>query len=250
MQTILTRNEVLAYHQKGVKVIQLDEMPLMTDLAKEEMGRLGMSIAVKDPSFAVSAPPAAGNIPTTTSGGGYGSGGAVPDYSSPVRPPFRDLICSDRKLMGTFVATPHPVMTEYLGHMGFDFLCIDAEHNAIHLATLQKMLQGMQASRVTYGMIRVPTLSYDYISGALDIGADALLIPQIRTVEDIKRLRQFSQYPPIGIRGSGPSRLWEYGDTIGKLGTAKDVNYTTNIIVQLETVSAVQNIAAGNHPLP
>ena len=135
-------------------------------------------------------------------------------------------------------------MTEYLGHFGFDFLCIDAEHNAIHLAELQKMLQGLQASRVTYGMVRVPTLSYEHVSGALDIGADALLIPQIRTADDIKRLREYSQYPPIGRRGAGPSRLWEYGDTIGALADQQNRNYTTNIVVQLETVSAVENIDA------
>ena len=245
MQRILTRNEILAYHQRGSTVIQLDEMPLLTDLAREELNRLGMSLVVKERPTVPAAQVEPTNFPVSgANGGGYGSGSTMQDYSRPIRPPFRDAICSGRKLMGTFVATPHPVMTEYLGHMGFDFLCIDAEHNAIHLSTLQKMLQGMQASRVTYGMIRVPTLSYDYISGALDIGADALLIPQIRTVDDIKRLRQYSQYPPIGIRGSGPSRLWEYGDTIGTLGTARDVNYTTNIIVQLETVSAVENIDA------
>jgi hypothetical protein len=38
-----------------------------------------------------------------------------------------DVICSSQKLVGTFIGTPHPVMTEFVGHMGFDFVCIDAE---------------------------------------------------------------------------------------------------------------------------
>ena len=244
MQNMLTRSEILSYHQKGINVIQLEEMPLLTDLAKEELNRLGMKIAVgSTASIAQSAAPAGAAAGRPASGGVYGSG-ATQDFSKSVRAPFRDVICSSKKLIGTFVGTPHPVMTEYLGHLGFDFLCIDAEHNAIHLSELQKMLQGLQVSRVTYGMIRIPTLSYEYVSGTLDIGADALLIPQIRTVDDIRRLRQYSQYPPRGIRGCGPSRRWEYGDTIGTLGSAPDVNRTTNIVVQLETVSAVENIDA------
>ena len=246
MQNILTQSDIRAYHQRGVKVITLPEAPLLTDCARDELKRLGMQVLVDNgagmaaqPIFAPAGP---ASVPQSPSGG-YGNAG-VPDFSKPIRAPFREAICSDRKLIGTFVATPHPIMTEYLGHFGFDFLCIDAEHNAIHLAELHKMLQGLQASRVTYGMVRVPTLSYEHVSGALDIGADALLIPQIRTADDIKRLREYSQYPPIGRRGAGPSRLWEYGDTIGALADQQNRNYTTNIVVQLETVSAVENIDA------
>ena len=73
-------------------------------------------------------------------------------------------------------------------------------------------------------------------------GADALLIPQIRTMDDIRRLKEYSQYPPIGRRGSGPSRLWDYGDSIIQLATDQDINRTTNIVVQLETVQAVEHI--------
>ena len=187
MQNILTQSDIRAYHQRGVKVITLPEAPLLTDCARDELKRLGMQLAVGGGAApmggAVSMPSAPATV-AQSSGGGYGNAGA-PDYSKPIRSPFRDVICSNKRLIGTFVGTPHPVMTEYLGHLGFDFLCIDAEHNAIHLAELQKMLQGLQASRVTYGMVRVPTLSYEYVSGALDIGADALLIPQIRTVDDM-----------------------------------------------------------------
>lgn len=245
MQNILTQSDIRAYHQRGVKTISMAEPPLLTDCAREEMKRLGMQVVVGGQPAAAEqgASPAAPAPAAQSSGGGYGNAG-VPDFSKPIRSPFRDMICSNRRLIGTFVGTPHPVMTEYLGHFGFDFLCIDAEHNAIHLAELQKMLQGLQGSRVTYGMVRVPTLSYEYISGALDIGADALLIPQIRTADDIRRLREYSQYPPVGRRGAGPSRLWEYGDTIGALADQQNRNRTTNIVVQLETVSAVENINA------
>lgn len=143
--------------------------------------------------------------------------------------------------MGTFIGTPHPVITEFVGHFGFDFVCIDAEHNAIHLETVQKMLQSLKATP-TYGMVRIPTLSYENVAGALDAGADALLIPQIRTMDDIRRLKEYSQYPPIGRRGSGPSRLWDYGDSITQLAAGRDMNRTTNVVVQLETVQAVEHI--------
>ncbi len=242
MQKILTKNEILEYSKKGIRQIPMEEMPLMTDLAREELGRLGMEIVLanESPKAPVSspAPSQTGSVTPGSTGGGYG-GAAI--YRGCSKPLFKEVIRSGRKLAGTFIGTPHPVMTEYVGHLGFDFVCIDSEHNAIHLETLQKMLQSL-AHTPTYGMVRVPTLSYEMVTGALDIGADALLIPQIRTVDDIVRLKSYSQYPPTGRRGVGPSRLWEYGDSIGKLGEAGDINRTTNIVIQLETVASVENI--------
>lgn len=248
---IITRENVLEYHRKGLTQIVCDETPILTDLAKEEMRSLNMQLVV---GGAAQQRPA--NAPQGTTktqgGGGYGNGqqlnvnadrtvSQMLTHPTLNKPAFKDIIRSGKKLIGTFLGTPHPVMTEHVGHTGLDFVCIDAEHNPIHLETLQKMLQGLAATP-TYGVVRVPTLSYEYVTGALDIGADALLIPQIRTMEDIEKLRRFCLYPPQGIRGCGPSRLWDYGDGIGQLGAADDVNYTTNIIVQLETVQAVQNI--------
>ncbi len=255
MQNFFTREDVLAYQQKGIKTIRVDKMPILTDLAREALQTFGMEIVAgaaapaASQSVRAAAPAASGSHPV---GGGYGSSAFTAEAGSEVigqkltapnlnKPAFRDLICSNKKLVGTFIGTPHPVITEFVGHFGFDFVCIDAEHNAIHLETVQKMLQSLKATP-TYGMVRIPTLSYENVAGALDAGADALLIPQIRTMDDIRRLKEYSQYPPIGRRGSGPSRLWDYGDSITQLAAGQDINRTTNIVVQLETVQAVEHI--------
>lgn len=254
MQKVLTRSDVLEYSRKGIKTIVLDEKPVLTDLARDALKQAGIEIRVGGRTVPAgqSQPEPVAAPAKSEQGGGYGAGGTGTPEGNPVarklatpgidKAPFREVICSDRKLVGTFIGTPHPVITEFVGHLGFDFVCIDAEHNAITLETLQKMLQGLQGTP-TYGMVRVPMIGYEYISGALDIGADALLIPQVRTLEDIENIRQFSMYPPLGRRGCGPSRLWDYGDGIGQLGTQDgDMNYTTNIIVQIETVQALENL--------
>ncbi|MCI9068427.1 MAG: hypothetical protein HFI65_07160, partial [Lachnospiraceae bacterium] len=46
MQKILTKSEILEYSKKGIRQIPMEEMPLMTDLAREELGRLGMEIVL------------------------------------------------------------------------------------------------------------------------------------------------------------------------------------------------------------
>ena len=164
MQNFFTRDDVLAYHQQGVQTIRLDSMPILTDLARETLQTLGMEIVTgaapaAQPASrpAASRPAAAPSGGSSAVGGGYGSSAFAAPSGGPVtaqkltapglnKPAFRDLICSDKKLMGTFIGTPHPVMTEFVGHFGFDFVCIDAEHNAMHLETVQKMLQSLKAT--------------------------------------------------------------------------------------------------------
>ena len=255
MRKTITREDVLAYRNQGMKEIVVDEAPIVTDLAKDALREFGISVRVGGQAAAPAGAPAparTGGGSSSGGGGGYGAGGGVTDpYANPKamqlatptlnKRPFKEVIRGNKKLAGTFIGTPHPVITEFVGHLGFDFVCIDAEHNAIHFETVQKMLQGLQPTP-TYGMVRVPMISYEYITGALDIGADAILVPQIRTTEDMDRIFEFSQYPPIGRRGCGPGRLWDYGDGIGQLGTQGDANYTTNVVPQIETVSAIQNL--------
>jgi 4-hydroxy-2-oxoheptanedioate aldolase len=245
MQDFLTTTDIQKIIRSGKTKIQVGQKPIMTDLASEMAKREGIEFVVTENPEPVSAVPASagpGSAPAArpSSGGGYGGGGALGDLTT--RKTFREFLKDHPKpIIGTFIGTPHPVVTEFVGHLGFDFVTIDTEHNAMHLETVQKMLQGLSACN-TYGMVRVPSITYEAISGTLDIGADAILVPQIRTVEDIMKIKMFSQYPPVGRRGAGPGRAVIYGNTIGKLG--ENIDTGAGIVVQLETVQAVQSIDA------
>jgi 2-keto-3-deoxy-L-rhamnonate aldolase RhmA len=53
--------------------------------------------------------------------------------NSPRRKPFKAILQEDKKLFGTFIQIGHPVVTEFVGKLGFDFLIIDSEHSAMHI---------------------------------------------------------------------------------------------------------------------
>lgn len=221
MQDILTASDIRTYREKGVRIIELPAQPVMTDVAREELARFGMEIRV--------------------GGGGQAPAGPQEADRPKTAGTFRDLLAQKTNIVGTFVQTPHPVMTEFLGKLGFDFVTIDSEHNAMHLETVQKLLQGLNGAP-TFGMVRIPTISYDAIAGALDIGADALLIPQIRTMEDVQRIKDCALYPPRGKRGIGPSRATGFGLDI--MDKAEQPDRNTSIVVQIETTEAVKNLDA------
>ncbi len=154
---------------------------------------------------------------------------------------LKQVIQTKEAVRGMFVATPHPVMTEFLGGFGLDFLCIDAEHSAIGIETIQVMIQGAHAKEQNC-IVRIPALIYEWVSRVLDAGADGLLIPQIRTAEEVETVQQYALYPPKGRRGCGPSRLWDYGASIGRIAELEDPDQYTNLIFQIETKEAVRNL--------
>ena len=69
MQNFFTREDVLAYQQKGIKTIRVDQMPILTDLAREALQTFGMEIVT---GAAAPAP-----------GPGKSGGAARPGYRSP-----------------------------------------------------------------------------------------------------------------------------------------------------------------------
>ncbi|MGQ9646352.1 MAG: aldolase/citrate lyase family protein, partial [Thermodesulfobacteriota bacterium] len=223
MAEILTAREIEEYVARGLKSITVKEMPILTDEAREAIRRHGFEIKVQ--SLA--------ETPKTR------EPGASSPAASKCRGSFKERLRKPIPLVGTFIQTAHPVMAEFVGKLGFDFLLIDSEHSAMHIETIQSMLQGIAATP-SFGIVRIPTISYEYIANTLDAGADAILIPQIRDVEDVLRVRDAALYPPEGRRGIGPGRATSFGLSIMDRKVAP--NKDTVVILQIETKEAVENL--------
>ncbi len=110
----------------------------------------------------------------------------------------------------------------------------------MHLETVQKMLQGLKATP-TYGMVaRSHALLRVCDGGAGHRRGRAFDSPdphhgRHRPPEGVQPV---SAHWTAGLRAFPPL---DYGDSIGQLA-AGDINYTTNIVAQLETVQAVERI--------
>jgi len=223
MPEYLTAKEIEEYHSRGITFITVKQMPVLTDEAREVMKRLGFEIRVEPPGPAV-------NIGTLQT--------PAPVCSS--RPQsFKQRMQSDRRLVGTFIQIAHPVMTEFVGKLGFDLLIIDAEHSAMDIETIQAMLQGLAATP-SYGIVRIPAISSRYIASYLDAGADAILVPQVRSAEEVRMVGDAALYPPDGKRGIGPGRATDFGLNI--LGRKVAPNKDTVVIIQIETREALNNL--------
>jgi 2-dehydro-3-deoxyglucarate aldolase len=152
---------------------------------------------------------------------------------------------ADRRLpVGFWLMTANPSACEIGAEVGFDIVVLDMEHgtfnpeSADRVIALGKALGLAVYSRVS-GAQRVP------IQQALDAGADAVIVPQIRNVEHAREAASYAKYPPLGTRGIGHSRINRYEGFAPEFLEAE--NRRTQCIVMIETQEAfddVERIAA------
>jgi 2-dehydro-3-deoxyglucarate aldolase/4-hydroxy-2-oxoheptanedioate aldolase len=154
---------------------------------------------------------------------------------------FREKIKKNQPCFGTVISYSDPSVSEMLCS-SFDYLWIDTEHSPFTPDIVQTHLTAIQASDAA-ALVRVAWNDPILIKPYLDMGADGIIGPMIRTAEEARQLVEACRYPPHGIRGYGPRRASKYGAVSG-LDYCLDANKNLLIMAQLEHIDAVTNLDA------
>jgi 2-dehydro-3-deoxyglucarate aldolase/4-hydroxy-2-oxoheptanedioate aldolase len=154
---------------------------------------------------------------------------------------FRDKLASGKTAVGTCITFFDPTVTEALARV-FDFVWIDTEHNPMSLERVLTHLMATKGTRAT-PLVRVPANDPVLVKPVLDIGAAGVIVPLVRTADDVALAVAACRYPPEGVRGFGPRRPSNYG-AIGPVEFCAEANRTIITIVQIEQREALENLDA------
>lgn len=152
--------------------------------------------------------------------------------------PFATRLRRGDRLIGSIVTLAAPEVPEILSAAGVDWLFIDCEHAPLDALWAQRLLQ---AARVP-GVLRVADSHESTLKRALDTGAAGVVVPMVNTAQQARAVVSFCKYPPLGSRGVGIVRAQGYG--LGFQDYVAQANESTAVIVQIEHISAVENIEA------
>jgi len=92
---------------------------------------------------------------------------------------------------------------------GFDIVLFDMEHGTLDLAALDRLLPFCQAIGLT-AYVRLAEATRPNVQNALDIGADAIILPQLRDLAHAREVTAYAKFTPLGTRGVGYSRTQRY----------------------------------------
>ena len=155
---------------------------------------------------------------------------------------LREKMKSGQKVYGTMLrVSRNPAVCYLAKNAALDFVMFDCEHGNYSYESLHDMFLMGKALGLN-GLLRVPQLSKDHISRALDCGAAGAMIPMTETVEQAEEIVWWSKYAPLGGRGYGSGGA--NTDYVGG-GKHSEVMEATNqkivSIAQIETKLAVDN---------
>jgi len=144
---------------------------------------------------------------------------------------------------------PSPQITEAAGYVGFDWLWLCIEHGTLGFGSdLENCIRAAEATGMV-PMVRVTDPAADFIyMKVLEAGAKGVILPRIKTAEELFRAIRQVKFPPFGVHGVCPvARRWKYGvdsrqDPYGYIAKADSETFVAAIIELKEAIDNLDEI--------
>lgn len=103
-------------------------------------------------------------------------------------------------VFGMTICSGSPAIVEMLGYCGLDFAFIDSEHNPRAVTDLGELILAARFAGVS-PLVRVTKPDEVEIRKALEMGAEGVIIPHIKTRAEMELCVRGAKFPPEGRRG-------------------------------------------------
>lgn len=128
---------------------------------------------------------------------------------------------------------------------GVDYVVLDREHSPISMEKIEQFISLGERHGAAM-LVRVREGNRSEILQALDVGASGVVIPGIKTVEEVKKLVEHAKFQPIGKRGYCMTKdgKWGHDDSLanGISGYMELANAQTLLLPQCETAECLDAI--------
>jgi 2-keto-3-deoxy-L-rhamnonate aldolase RhmA len=148
---------------------------------------------------------------------------------------LRDGVAS----VASFITIPDPFAAEVMGAAGVDVIVVDTEHSAMSASQLQNVLTALHPTDAAV-IVRVADNDPAVIGQVLDLGAEGVLVPGVRSRADCELAVRSCFYAPKGARGFGPRRASRlHGGRADYLARAND---EIAVIAMIEHADALDDL--------
>lgn len=152
---------------------------------------------------------------------------------------LRSKIRNKIPTLGTWITLYHRGIVEIACNAGLDWICIDLEHSSIDLDQASTLIAIARAKNVP-SLVRLSSNDVVQIKRVMDAGAEGVIVPNVKNVEEAIYAYKSLHYPPIGFRGVGLSSAQDYGAGFEKYREWQKDGPV--LIIQIEHIDAVKNV--------
>jgi 2-keto-3-deoxy-L-rhamnonate aldolase RhmA len=153
--------------------------------------------------------------------------------------PLKEKLRKGKSTFGIWVTMHDASISEIASAMGLDWVVLDLEHSSLSLKDVVAHIRAAKGSQTSV-LVRVPTDGLETIKRVLDLGAHGILVPNVRSAEEISEVVSLCKYPPLGTRGIGGDRTIGWG--LGVDSYLDHADEQVMVVPVVETREAVENI--------
>lgn len=163
----------------------------------------------------------------------YRKGHAMPPLKAKLQEPDRRLSC-------VLCTIPSATVTQAVAAAGMDAVIIDLEHGAVDHGSAHAMIAATAGTDCA-PLVRVAENDPAQVKRALDLGAEGIVFPMIRTAQEAVKAVASLRYPPDGVRGFGPFLAQSRWQT-GLMGYRAEMEPRMICCLLVETRESIENI--------
>lgn len=139
-----------------------------------------------------------------------------------------------------------PGIARLLASTGVDFVVYDQEHSGFGMDTIRGLLAQTRPLNLA-ALVRPPANEYPLIAPVLDAGASGVIIPNVQTASEAKKVTDACRYTPRGQRGAAFAVAhddFRAGDVPAKMQAANDAMVCGLLIESVQGVENLEEIVA------
>ena len=110
-----------------------------------------------------------------------------------------EKIKNNEPTIGAWITINHPTIAEIYANAGFDWVVVDLEHSVITIGEAENLIRVIELSG-SIPLVRLPSNDSDQIKRVMDAGAHGIIVPMIKTKQDVENAIKSLKYPPSGER--------------------------------------------------
>jgi 4-hydroxy-2-oxoheptanedioate aldolase len=109
---------------------------------------------------------------------------------------IKRVVAENKRVYGTLVTSPSPLLVSHIKATGVDFVFIDTEHIPLGPETLASLCTAYNGEGIA-PIVRIPSPDPYAATRAIDFGARGIVAPYVETPEEVQRLRGAVKYRPL-----------------------------------------------------
>ncbi|SDE67417.1 aldolase/citrate lyase family protein [Kordiimonas lacus] len=143
--------------------------------------------------------------------------------------------------LGVWLATANTVAIEMAKDLRADFAVLDLEHGIFDPTALDALV-GFATAEGVLPIVKAGAPEGRFVMEALDRGAAAVLIPQVRDLGHAQNVTAYAKYPPMGCRGASGGRVFGYKPASASFYRNEDTRKPCYVMI--ETAGALKDVDA------